>query len=112
MGNWGPVIFNSTKIEIQNAPYELNATAPKVLPARNSHIPANTWTIPPYASATASVPPTPSARLTRLAFNMLSMNVVAAKAARPSGPGLAGVHPTDGVGTRGAGATSASRRPG
>ena len=36
-----------TKYEIQNAPNEQNATAPNVLPVRNSQIPATSWAIPP-----------------------------------------------------------------
>jgi len=31
----------------QNAPNELNASAPKVLPLVNSHIPASSWAMPP-----------------------------------------------------------------
>ena len=33
--------------EIQKAPNEVKATAPKVLPVRNSHIPASSWAMPP-----------------------------------------------------------------
>ena len=33
--------------DIQNAPYEQNAVAPKVFPFANSHSPAKTWTMPP-----------------------------------------------------------------
>ncbi len=35
------------KNEIQNAPYEQNATAPNVFPVRNSHSPATNCAIPP-----------------------------------------------------------------
>ena len=31
----------------QNAPKELKATAPNVLPLANSHMPASNWAIPP-----------------------------------------------------------------
>src|SRR5450631_2507570 len=31
----------------QNPPNELNSSAPKVLPVRNYHIPARSWTMPP-----------------------------------------------------------------
>jgi hypothetical protein len=37
----------SAQNEIQKAPYDVNATAPKVLPVRNSHIPAKSWATPP-----------------------------------------------------------------
>src|SRR4051794_37610817 len=37
----------SAQYEIQNAPNDEKATAPKVLPVRNSHIPASSWAMPP-----------------------------------------------------------------
>src|SRR5699024_11298914 len=37
--------------EIQNAPNDENAVAPKTLPLTNSHIPAANCAIPPYARA-------------------------------------------------------------
>ncbi len=49
--------------------------------------------MPPYANATEIMAKTPVGR-TKLELNMLSMNVVVANAARPSGPGSAGLHPT------------------
>ena len=33
--------------EIQKAPYDVNAVAPKVLPLANSHMPAANWAMPP-----------------------------------------------------------------
>ena len=40
---------NCTKAqnEIQKAPYDVNATAPNVLPVRNSHMPARSCARPP-----------------------------------------------------------------
>src|SRR4051794_14277440 len=72
----------------QNAPYEQNATAPNVLPVRNSHRPATNWAMPPYVKARANTIGSPLSD-TRPELNMLSTNVVSAKAARPSGPGSA-----------------------
>src|SRR3954449_12732314 len=72
----------------QKAPYEQNATAPKVLPVRNSHRPATNWARPPYVSASANTMGSPLSD-TRPELNMLRTNVVSAKAARPSGPGSA-----------------------
>ena len=40
-GMLGAKNVTSKKKEIQNAPNELNATAPNVFPVRNSHIPAS-----------------------------------------------------------------------
>jgi len=42
-----PTDWTMKKNEIQNAPYEQNATAPNVLPVRNSQIPASSWAAPP-----------------------------------------------------------------
>src|SRR5919199_6377241 len=78
----------------QKAPYEQNATAPNVLPVRNSHRPATNWAMPPYVRARANTTGSPLSE-TRLALNMLSTNVVSAKPARPRGPGSA-----TGVGTK------------
>src|SRR3954469_2293136 len=78
----------------QKAPYEQNATAPNVLPVRNSHRPATNWAMPPYVSARANTTGSPLLE-TRPELNMLSTNVVSAKAARPRGPGSA-----IGVGTK------------
>src|SRR5919112_6049729 len=78
----------------QKAPYEQNATAPNVLPVRNSQRPATNWAMPPYVSARANTTGSPLSE-TRPALNMLSTNVVSAKAARPRGPGSA-----IGVGTK------------
>src|SRR4051794_4615995 len=72
----------------QNAPYDVNATAPNVLPVRNSHMPARSCASPPYASARPSTTGSPLS-LTRPALNMLSTNVVSANAPSPKGPGSA-----------------------
>src|ERR671931_2532535 len=72
----------------QKAPNEQNATAPNVLPVRNSHRPATNWAMPPYVSARANTTGSPLSE-TRPALNMLSTNVVSAKPARPRGPGSA-----------------------
>src|SRR3954451_16957791 len=74
--------------EIQNAPYDVNAVAPNVLPVRNSHIPASSCARPPYASARPSTIGTPFS-FTRPELKKLSTNVVSANAASPSGPGSA-----------------------
>ena len=85
--------------ESQNPPNELNATAPNVLPVRNSHMPASSWAMPPYASATPRTTGTVPGPLADSpvwpnvpALAALSRNVVSAKAASPSGPGSAGDH--------------------
>src|SRR3954452_6427433 len=81
--NW----FSAQK-DSQKAPNEVKATAPNVLPVRNSHMPASSWASPPYASArpsTTGSPPLP----TRPALNMLRTNVVSANAPSPRGPGSA-----------------------
>src|SRR5919199_5791384 len=83
-----------TQNDSQNAPKEQNATAPNVLPVRNSHRPATNCAMPPYVSARANTTGSPLSD-TRPALNMLSTNVVSANAARPSGPGSA-----TGVGTK------------
>src|ERR1700733_3269003 len=40
-GSCATLKLTRKKKEIQNAPNDVNATAPKVLPVRNSHIPAS-----------------------------------------------------------------------
>src|SRR4051795_11368501 len=82
----------SAQNEIQKAPNDVKATAPNVLPVRNSHMPASSWAMPPYASASPSTTGLPGAA-TRSALNMLSTNVVSANAARPKGPGSATFQP-------------------
>jgi hypothetical protein len=74
--------------EIQNAPYEVKAVAPKTLPLRNSHIPARSCATPPYAMATPSTIGKVSVGM-RPAFTRLNKKVVSAKAPRPSGAGSA-----------------------
>src|SRR6266545_2156515 len=85
-----PLAKNATKAqnEIQNAPYELKAVAPKVLPFLNSHMPASNCAPPPYASASPRTTGSP-ALSTSPALNMLSTKVVSAKPASPSGAGSA-----------------------
>src|SRR3569623_1505129 len=78
----------SAQNESQIAPYEVNAVAPNVLLLRNSHMPARTWAMPPYASASPSTTGSP-VLLTRPALKKLSTNVVSANAARPRGAGSA-----------------------
>src|SRR4051794_40804328 len=75
-----------TKNEIQNAPKDVNAVAPNVLLFRNSHMPARSCAIPPYANASPSTTGTPLS-LTRPALKKLNTNVVSANAARPRGAG-------------------------
>ena len=53
-GSCATLKLTRKKNEIQNAPYDENATAPNVLPVRNSHIPASSWQSPPKASAMPS----------------------------------------------------------
>src|ERR687885_373417 len=77
-----------TQNDSQNAPKEQNATAPNVLPVRNSHRPATNCAMPPYVRARANTTGSPLSD-TRPALNMLSTNVVSANPARPSGPGSA-----------------------
>src|SRR5438270_4155535 len=91
--------WRNAQNESQNAPKELNATAPNVLPVRNSHMPASSWAMPPYASATPRTTGTVPGPLADSpvwpnvpALAALSRNVVSAKAASPSGPGSAGDH--------------------
>src|SRR4051812_38284645 len=76
------------KKEIQNAPYDVNAVAPNVLPVLNSHMPASSCASPPYVSARPKTIGSLADPI-RLALIMLSTNVVRANAARPSGPGSA-----------------------
>src|SRR6266545_5375597 len=90
-----PLAKNATKAqnEIQNAPYELKAVAPKVLPFLNSHMPASNCAPPPYASASPRTTGSP-ALSTSPALNMLSTKVVRAKPASPKGAGSAIEVPT------------------
>src|SRR3954453_15959390 len=76
----------------QNAPYDVNAVEPNVLPVRNSHIPASSCASPPYASASPSTTGSPLV-LTNPALNMLSTKGVIANPARPRGAGLSGIQP-------------------
>ncbi len=68
----------------QNAPNVLNSTPVSALPVRNWMTPAISWAMPPYISATPKTTGVIAAGMS-LALIMLSMNVVTAKAARPSG---------------------------
>src|SRR3954469_11254967 len=81
--------------EIQNAPYDENAVAPKVLPLANSHMPAANCAMPPYASAS---PRTTGSTLNRPVFPKLRTKVVSANAASPSGAGSAMWAPVTGRG--------------
>src|SRR3954454_21375747 len=81
-----PSNCSSTNQEIQNAPYDVNAVAPNVLLLRNSHMPASSWAIPPYASARPRTTGTPLS-LTRPALKKLRTKVVSANAASPRGAG-------------------------
>ena len=72
----------------QNAPYEQNATKPKVLPRGISISPAANWAVPPKAKALASTRGT-LVPVNQPAFTMLSIQVVKAKPVKPSGAGLA-----------------------
>ena len=72
----------------QNAPYEQNATKPKVLPRGISISPAANWAVPPNAKALASTRGT-LVPVNHPAFTMLSIQVVRAKPVSPSGAGLA-----------------------
>ena len=47
VGAFWPTDWTMKKNEIQNAPYEQNATAPNVFPVRNSHSPATNCAMPP-----------------------------------------------------------------
>src|SRR5205823_3294263 len=85
-GIFDPSNCSSTKNEIQNAPYDVNAVAPNVLLLRNSHMPASSWAIPPYASASPKTTGSPLP-LTRPALKKLRTKVVSANAARPRGAG-------------------------
>src|SRR5450432_2183672 len=108
-GTAGSAVNTTKKNEIQNVPYPVNATAPNVLPVRNSQSPAANWAIPPKVRAiTATTGNAPAE--TRFALTRLSANVVVANPASPSGPGSAGVQPParPALGSS-AGATSASR---
>src|SRR5487761_1565992 len=82
------------KKEIQNAPNDVNATAPNVLPVLNSHIPASSCAVPPKAIAIprtsgndAGPPPT------MLALTKLNTSVVSPNPISPSGAGFAGSQP-------------------
>src|SRR5579862_1525122 len=93
-GSCATLKLTRKKKEIQKAPNDENATAPNVLPVRNSHIPANSWAKPPNARAmprtigkVAGPPPT------MLALTKLNTRVVRPKPERPSGAGFAGSQP-------------------
>mmetsp|Transcript_49189 Transcript_49189/g.104689 ORF Transcript_49189/g.104689 Transcript_49189/m.104689 type:complete len:101 (-) Transcript_49189:24-326(-) len=73
---------------IQKAPYDVNADAPNVFPAANSHIPAAHWAVPPknkpwartrFKSVFSLMP----------AFSKFNKIVVTPKANNPSGAGFA-----------------------
>src|SRR3954453_16362553 len=70
----------------QNAPYDVNAVAPQVLPVRNSHSPASSCARPPYASARPSTIGRPFSLISP-ELKMLRTNVVSANPASPSGAG-------------------------
>jgi len=74
--------------DIQKAPYEEKAVAPKTLPRGNSHMPARSWTRPP---AKIAMPTTTLGVATPRActLNMERMNVVEANENRPRAPGFA-----------------------
>src|SRR6478752_6356218 len=74
--------------EIQKAPYEQKAVAPKVFPFANSQMPATSCPMPPYARARPNT--TAVALLSTIsAFITLRTNVVRANAASPRGAGSA-----------------------
>ena len=68
----------------QNAPNVLNSTPVNAFPMRNWMIPAISWVRPPNIRATPNTTGVIGAFMSS-ALIMLSMNVVTAKAARPSG---------------------------
>ena len=67
----------------------MKTSAPKVLFFLNSHIPASICAIPPYNNAIGRTTASSFGVPTMPALNRLSMNVVSANAASPSGPGSA-----------------------
>jgi len=74
--------------DIQKAPYEEKAVAPKTLPRGNSHIPARSCTRPPVKIA---MPTTTLGVATPRAWTLISerIKVVDAKEKRPRAPGFA-----------------------
>src|SRR3954447_22138349 len=85
-GTWPAKNWLNAQNDSQNAPYDVNAVAPNVLLLRNSHMPASSWAIPPYASARPRTTGTPLS-LTRPALKKLRTKVVSANAASPRGAG-------------------------